>query len=74
MCKAILEWISIVLAIVAAVFWIWSSVITVPDIMDTSLSGKGSVTDIMRRQSRLSGIAAVFAAVSAILQAIARAL
>lgn len=59
-----------VTAILAATFWATSALARVPDLMDTKLSGKGSITDIMRRQSALSAIAAMFAGPSALAQAI----
>lgn len=56
-------------AVLAAVFWLWSALIHVPDLMQTALSGPGSITAIMRKQSRLSAVAAAFAAISALAQA-----
>ena len=56
--------ISAVFAFLAAGFWFWSAVITVPDLLNTPMSGPGSITDIMKKQSRLNAIAAVFAGLS----------
>lgn len=64
------EIISAVCALVAAGFWFWSAAVPVPDLLQTPMSD-GSITDIMRRQSRLSAIAAVFAGASAIAAAVA---
>jgi len=58
-------------AVLAASFWLWSALVRVPDLSDTALSGPNSVTGIIKRQSRLSAIAAVFAAISALAQAYA---
>jgi hypothetical protein len=55
----------------AAVFWGWSATIVVPDLMRTKISGAGSVTDIMKRQSQLSAIGAFLAAISIVFQALA---
>ena len=65
------EIISAVCALFAAGFWIWSAIIHIPDLLQIPLSGPGSITDIMKRQSRLSAIAALFAAASAIAGAVA---
>ncbi len=58
-------------AILAAGLWLWSALVRVPDLPETALSGPNSVTGIMRRQSRLSAAAALFAAISALAQAYA---
>ena len=68
-----MDWAQIVIALlafVAAGFWFWSAVITIPDLLNTPMSGRGSITDIMKKQSRLSAIAAVFAGLSAIAAAV----
>lgn len=66
--KDVCDWVTMLAAIGAAGFWAWSALIKIPDLMDTKLSGKGSITAIMQRQSSLSAIAAIFAAISAIAQ------
>ena len=58
--------ISAVFAFLAAGFWFGSALIRVPDLLETPPTGPGSITDIMRRQSRLSAIGAVFAGLSVI--------
>ena len=58
--------ISVASALIAAGFAIWSARIPVPDLMNTPMSGPGSITDIMNQQSHLSKIASYFAVVSAI--------
>jgi len=58
------DWINIAAAAFAALFWLLSALVRVPDLLETKLSGEGSVTGIMRKQSALSAIAAVFAAIS----------
>jgi hypothetical protein len=61
--------LSIFTGLIAAGFWLWSALISIPDILKTKLSGAGSITDLMRKQSRLSAIAAFFTAVSVLTQA-----
>jgi hypothetical protein len=61
--------LSIFTGLIAAGFWLWSALISIPDILQTKLSGAGSITDLMRKQSRLSAIAAFFTAVSVLTQA-----
>ncbi|MBS1830161.1 MAG: hypothetical protein JST93_32975 [Acidobacteria bacterium] len=53
----------------AALLWLWSAIIYIPDLMQTRLSGPESVTEIMRKQSRMNAIAALFASVAAATQA-----
>jgi hypothetical protein len=59
-----------VTALLAALFWLLSAVIRIPNFHESLLAGRGSVTGVMKRQSALSAIAAIFAAVSAGTQAI----
>jgi hypothetical protein len=66
--KAFLEWVNLLAAGGAAAFWLWSALIHVPDILETSLSGPDSLTSIIRRQARLSAVAAFCAAVSIVAQ------
>jgi hypothetical protein len=58
------DWINLISAALAAIFWLLSALVRVPDLMETKLSGEGSITHIMQKQSALSATAAVFAAVS----------
>lgn len=62
--------VSAVMALLAAGFWAASALIRVPDLIKTKISGRGSITDIMKRQSALSAIAAMFAGLSALAQAL----
>lgn len=60
-----LEIASALLAIPAAGFWIWSSLLRIPDTADMTISGEKSPSGYMKKQSKFSAIAAVFAAASA---------
>lgn len=53
-------------AVLAAMFWWLSARFRVPEMFDTTINGPGSIVDIMRKQSRLSAIAAGFAGLSAV--------
>ena len=66
----ILSSLAIGTALLAAFFWFKSAIIKIPDLADTPMSGKGSITDLMQKQSKLSAIGAIFAALSALLQAV----
>jgi hypothetical protein len=48
----------------AAVFWLLSALVRAPRYVDTTVNEPGSILWIIRRQSKLSAIAAVFAAIS----------
>jgi hypothetical protein len=61
--------IAILTGLLAAGFWLWSARVSVPDLLDTTIGGEGSITDILKRQSRLSAVAAIFAALSVMAQA-----
>jgi hypothetical protein len=41
------DWANIIFAILAAIFWLRSALIKVPDLGDTTLFGEGSITDII---------------------------
>jgi hypothetical protein len=56
-------------ALLAAGFWLWSALVFIPDTLEMQLSGPKSPSGYMKQQSRLSAIAAGFAAVSAIAMA-----
>jgi len=62
---------SAVAAILAAVFWLISSFIPIPKIIDSSIDGPGSIDSALRKQSRWSAVAAVCAAFAALAQAAA---
>jgi hypothetical protein len=66
---ACLQWASAISALIAAAFWLWSAVAHIPDMPDMMLAGPNSPAGYMKRQSRWSAVAAIFAAVSAIAQA-----
>lgn len=60
----------VVFALIAAFFWFRSGAIEIPDTMQMNLSGDGSPSGYMKKQGKLSAIAAIFAALSAICQAV----
>ena len=64
----LIQWISATTAIAAAVLWFWSASISIPDMMELPLSGKGSLTDLLKKQSRISALAALCAGVAALAQ------
>jgi hypothetical protein len=74
--KMILVWGSIISALLAAGFWFWSSTIKLPKEITSGYGGAGGsvqvLGDKLRFQSRLSAIAASFAGLSAVLQAVAQ--
>lgn len=59
---------SAIAALIAACFWIYSATIRIPDFKDLKISGEGSITWLMAKQSKYSAIAAVAAAISALAQ------
>ena len=66
-------WLQIIVvtaAVLAAIFWLCSALIHIPDTADMKLSGPESPSGYMQRQSKFSAIAAALAAVSASAQAI----
>ena len=66
---SIAQLISAVAAILAAVFWLWSALVHIPANLDMMLSGPKSPAGYMKKQSKLSAVAATFAAVAALTQA-----
>ncbi|HXD14368.1 MAG TPA: hypothetical protein VNU65_09335 [Xanthobacteraceae bacterium] len=66
-----LQWLSAISALIAAAFWLCSALIHIPDTLDMALSGRNSPAGYMKRQSRWSAVAALFAAISAAAQAAA---
>lgn len=57
-------------ALFAAGFWMASALVRVPDIMNTALTGPGSITNVIKRQAKLSAIGAAFASLSALAQTV----
>ncbi len=68
--KAIAEALGLILALAAAVLALWSASKKYPDIMQTRLSGEGSLTDLMNKQGKWTFIAGVLALFSVIVQVI----
>lgn len=62
--------IEVIAALLAAGFWFASAKVSVPPLLETTLDGPNSITEIMKRQSRLSGFGAMAAAVAAIIQTV----
>lgn len=69
-----LQWASTISALLAAGFWFWSATIKLPKEITSGYGGAGgsvqTLGDKLRFQSRLSAIAAFFAGLSALTQAI----
>jgi hypothetical protein len=65
------NWMAMGLGIVAAGFWLWSASVRVPDYVDTTANEQGSIIAILKRQSRLSAVAAILTAISVLAQVIA---
>jgi hypothetical protein len=63
----VIQAISAIAAAAAAGFWLLSAV-QVPGLIQSGIQGSNSLPGLIRKQSMLSAIAAVFAAVSAIAQ------
>jgi hypothetical protein len=68
------NWITIVSGLVAAGFWLWSALVRVPNYVETMVNEPGSIPWIIKRQSRLSAVAAIFTAISVLAQAAAACL
>ena len=64
------NWTTVVTGLLAAAFWLWSALVRVPDYVDTTAAQPGSILWIIKRQSRLSAIAAVLTAISVLAQAV----
>ena len=62
-----LTWASVFTAILAAIFWLWASLIRIPDLLDSPMD---SAFSPMKKASRLNAYAAACAGVSALLQAV----
>ena len=60
--------VSIGFGLAAAFFWFWSALVKIKDFPDVGLDGSG-LTDVLQKQARLSGVAAVLTAVSVLAQA-----
>ena len=65
------NWITVVAGLSAAGFWLWSALVRVPDHVETIVNEPGSIPWIIRRQSRLSAVAAILTAISVLAQAVA---
>lgn len=65
------NWITIISGLIAAAFWLWSALVRVPDYVETMVNEPGSIPSIIKRQSCLSAIAAIFTAISILAQAAA---
>lgn len=64
--QVILQWTIAGFALLAAVFWLYSALMPVPEHIDTPMQGKGSMSEFMRKQARYSAFGAGCAAVSAL--------
>jgi hypothetical protein len=64
----VLQWISVVTAFLAAVFWFWSAVVRLPTKYPFGVRVKQAqdLNDAVRKQSKPSAWAAFFAGVSAL--------
>ncbi|MCW5691613.1 MAG: hypothetical protein KIT48_04550 [Pseudolabrys sp.] len=71
-----LQWASTISALLAAGFWFWSATIKLPKEINSGYGGVGgsvqTLGDKLRFQSRLSAMAAVFAGISALTQALSQ--
>lgn len=68
------DWGSALSAIAAAVFWVRSARVPIPDMTPTADGGTGLALPAIRRSARLSQLAAWAAAVSAALAALGKML
>jgi hypothetical protein len=72
-----LRWASVAFGTLSALFWLWAAAVRSPREMMLVYGGPGPVHDLahaVRKQSRLNGSAAAFAALAALSHAIALAL
>jgi hypothetical protein len=73
-----LQWLSIVLGLLAAFLWLWSSLIRLPTIIASGYGGGGGTAqqlgDKLRIQGRISAAAAASTALSVFCQAVAQAI
>jgi hypothetical protein len=67
----LINWITIVSGLMAAVFWLWSALVRVPNYVETMVNERGSIPWAIKRRSRLSAVAAVFTAIAVLAQAAA---
>ena len=67
--KIAIQCVSAAGAVFAAIFWLISALLHIPNTLDMTLSGPNSPAGYMKRQSKWSAIAAGFAAVAALTQA-----
>ena len=68
----IVTWLAILTGVAAAAFWCWSALISIPSISPQWDADYSPLTSALRRQSSLSGVAAVLTGVSVFCQAIAQ--
>jgi hypothetical protein len=66
-----MPWIGAAFAFAAAILWLVSALVKIPDLLTSGIQGPNAVTNILRRQSAWSAGAAVCAALSAAAQGIA---
>ena len=60
--------VTAVSGLLAAGFWLWSALVGIPNYVETTVNEPGSILWILRRQSRLSAVAAAFTAISVLAQ------
>lgn len=65
------NWTTVVAGLLAAICWLWSALVRVSNFVDTTANEPGSILWIIKRQSRLSAIAAILTAISVLAQAVA---
>jgi hypothetical protein len=65
------NWIAFISGLLAAGFWLWSALVRVPNYVETMANERGSIPWIIKRQSCLSAVAAVFTAIAVFSQAAA---
>lgn len=61
-CKAV----SVGASLGAAGFWLWSAMMSIPDTTEMKIGGDESPSGYMKRQSRVSAVAALLAVIGAI--------
>jgi hypothetical protein len=65
------KWITIASGLLAAGFWLWSGLVRVSGHVEIMVNEPGSILWIIKRQSCLSAVAAIFTAISVFAQAVA---
>lgn len=64
---ALYKWASTITAVLASLVWLWSALIRIPDTTQMKIGGDESPSGYMKRQSRVSAVAAVFSFLSAVI-------